>query len=172
VVSTARLVVEDLARFPAAWGQVLRRPSTPATFDGEALTYWDGVVTAAFPGETGIGWFEVRRRPFRAHEAERHLRTPEALLCVAGEAVCAVAAPVAPDALGPGDFRAFRLGAGEGLVLAPGTWHAIPFPTGERAVFWVVFRKGTVEDDLQVLDVGRARGFDLAIAAGARADAA
>jgi hypothetical protein len=157
------LACEDLARLPAAWGQGIRRPGAPATFHSDLLSYWDAVGSAAFPEETGIGWFEVRRRALRGHEMERHLRTPEALLCFEGEAVCVLGEPVAPAALTPDHVRAFRVGRGEGILFRPGAWHAIPFPLTERAGFWVVFRRGTAQEDLEVVDVAAVAGFAFAV---------
>lgn len=156
---------EDLAGLPAAWGQVIRRPAAPATFHTEQLSYWDAIVSAAFPEETCIGWFELRRRPLRGTEVERHLRTPEALLCFEGDAVCVLGEPVEPSALTPDRIRAFRVRQGEGILFRPGTWHALPFPLTERAVFWVVFRTGTAQGDLEVVDVTRVAGFGFEVPA-------
>ncbi|OGB98284.1 MAG: hypothetical protein A3G35_02310 [candidate division NC10 bacterium RIFCSPLOWO2_12_FULL_66_18] len=158
-------VCEDLAMLPTAWGQVIRRPTAPATFHNEQLSYWDAVAAAAFPEETGIGWFELRRRPLRGTEVERHLRTPEALLCFEGDAICVLGDPVEPSALTPERVRAFRVRQGEGILFRPGTWHAVPFPLTERAVFWVVFRKRTAEEDLEVVDVARVAGFGFEVCA-------
>lgn len=49
---------------------------------------------------------------------------------------------------------------------APGTWHAIPFPLTERAVFWVVFRTGTAQGDLEVVDLERERRLGFRVSLG------
>ena len=73
--------------------------------------------------------------------------------------------PVEPSALTPERVRAFRVRQGEGILFRPGTWHAVPFPLTERAVFWVVFRKRTAEEDLEVVDVARVAGFGFEVCA-------
>ncbi len=35
----------------------------------------------------------------------------------------------------------------------------MPFPVTEKALFWVIFRKGTAQMDLQVLNLEQERGF-------------
>jgi hypothetical protein len=164
----ATYVGEDLAALPSAWGQVIRRPVEPATFQNEQLSYWDALASATFPEETGIGWFELGRRPLHGAEVERHLRTPEALLCFEGDAICVLGEPVEPSALTPDRIRAFLVRRGEGIVFSPGTWHALPFPLTERAAFWVAFRKGTAQEDLEVTNLAAVAGFEFRVASAER----
>ncbi len=150
------LPLDDL---PPELGQAIRPPTGKATFQNDILSYWDAFAGWEISGRAGIGWFELNRRPFNGSEAERHRLTPEALLCFQGSAICLVGRPKEPQALAAEDFQAFFVEAGQGIVFAPGVWHALPFPVSEKAVFWVVFRQGTAQEDLEVLDLDKQRGF-------------
>ncbi len=153
----------DLATLPPELGQVVRHPSAAPTFKAEILSYWDGIASWQINGETGIGWFELHRRPFVGNEIERHLLTPEALLCFQGAAACLIGKSKDPKVLSEADFQAFHIEQGQGFVFSPGVWHALPFPVSEKAVFWVIFRKGTAQGDLQVINLEKERGFQFQI---------
>jgi hypothetical protein len=88
---------QKISDFPAGWGQVIQYPTNEATFHSDIFSYWDGMASLKIDGEAGIGWFEVRRRSFTGNEVERHRLTPEALLCIQGNAVCFVGEPVDPE---------------------------------------------------------------------------
>lgn len=156
--------IENYRCFPLAdlspdLGQRVCRPAGEPTFHTETLSYWDAIASWKISAKTGFGWFELTRRPFTGEEAERHRLTPEALLCFGGAAVCLVGKPKKPQALIPADFQAFSLEAGQGIIFSPGVWHALPFPLTEKAAFWVVFRRGTAQADLEVLNLEKERGF-------------
>jgi hypothetical protein len=143
----------DLSILPSELGQVVLYPSKEPTFKSEILSYWDGVASWQIPGETEIGRFELQRRPFVGEEVERHVLTPEALLCFQGAAACLIGKPKDPKILSKGDFQAFHIEQGQGMIFPAGVWHALPFPVTEKAIFWVIFRKGTAQGDLQVTNL-------------------
>lgn len=152
-----------LSEFPPDLGQIVRCPVGEPTFHSEILSYWDGIASWEIAGKAGIGWFEVKKRAYTGSEVERHLLTPEALLCFEGAAVCLVGNPKGPEALTPADFQAFSLKQGEGIIFSPGVWHALPFPLTDKAVFWVIFRQGTAQNDLEVINLEKERGFQFRI---------
>jgi ureidoglycolate hydrolase len=92
-------------------------------------------------------------------EVERHCLTPEVLLCIEGSAVCFVGKPTDSEKLYPEEFGAFYLEEKKGFLFNPRTWHAIPFPMTEKAVFWVIFREGTAQSDLEILDLEKEKRF-------------
>lgn len=157
---------KDLSALPPQWGQVIQRPAEEPMFESEILSYWDGIASIQMDGEMGIGWFELSRRPFKGNEVECHTSTQEALLCFEGDAICLVGEPVAPDEVTPSSFQAFHIEAGKGFIFAPGTWHALPLPLTRKALFWVVFKKGTPQEDLHVLNLEEKCGFGYEIDAG------
>jgi len=151
---------------PPEWGQVIESPAGEATFHTDILSYWDGIASLAVAGETGIGWFELSSRPFTGGEVECHRLTPEALLCFQGAAACFVGRPVDGETLGPEDAAAFYVEQGKGFVFSPGTWHSLPFPITDRASFWVLFRKGTAQTDLEVLNLEQKRQWRFKLSMG------
>jgi hypothetical protein len=153
----------DLSLLPSELGQIVAFPSGEPTFKTDILAYWDGIASWKISGETGIGWFELRRRPFTGNEVERHALTPEGLFCFQGAAACLIGKPKDPKALVKEDFQAFHVEPGQGIIFAPGAWHALPFPLTEKASFWVIFRKGTAQEDLQVIDLQREGNFGFRI---------
>jgi hypothetical protein len=150
---------QEISNFPAGWGQVIQWSAGEPTFHSDILSYWDEIGSLQMSGKAGIGWFEVRRRPSNGNEVERHRFTPEALLCIHGAAICFVGEPVDPEKTDAQGFGAFYTEQGKGFIFSPGVWHAIPFPVTEKAVFWVIFRKGTAQTDLEVLNLEQERGF-------------
>jgi hypothetical protein len=158
-----RYSCKSLSQLSPEMGRVVQQPGSVPTFKTDILAYWDALASWQITGETGIGWFELKRRTYEGREVERHLLTPEALMCFQGSAAVLVGRPKDPSALQGSDFDAFYLEQGQGIVLAPGAWHALPFPLNEKAVFGVIFRKGTAHEDLQVLDLEEERGFHFAL---------
>lgn len=118
---------KDKINLPSDWGQVIQYPSNVPTFHSEFFSYWDRVGSLQIDGKVSIGWFEVKQRPFTVCEVERHCHTPEALLCIEGNAICFVGKPTDPEKLYPEEFDAFYLEEKRGFLFNPGTWHAIPF---------------------------------------------
>jgi ureidoglycolate lyase len=150
---------QEISDLPSRWGQVIQYPTDKATFHSEIFSYWDAVGLFQISGEAGIGWFELKRRPFTGSGVERHRLSPEALLCIQGGAICFVGEPAGPEKIGDQGFGAFYVEQGKGFIFSPGTWHAIPFPVTEKAVFGVIFRKGTAQNDLEVLNLEQEKGF-------------
>jgi len=154
-----RYACKDLSEFPSHWGQVVELPKGEPMFQSEILSYWDGIASLQIDGEAGLGWFELIRRPFQGTEVECHWSTQEALLCFKGAAICLVGEPVESQRITPASFCPFLVEEGQGFIFSPGTWHALPYPLTESAVFWVIFKKGTPQQDLHVLNLEESLGF-------------
>lgn len=162
-MSIERYPCLDLSEFSPDLGQIIRYPLAQPTFKNGLLSYWDGIASWEISGKTGIGWFELHRRPYEGKEVERHLLTPEALLCFRGAAACLIGSAKDPGALTWADFQAFHLEEGQGVVFSPGVWHSLPFPVTEKAVFWVIFRQGTAPKDLEVINLEKESGLQFQI---------
>ena len=152
-------ICRKLSEFPSHWGEAVQRPDQEPMFQTEILSYWDSIASFQMAGETGVGWFELMRRPFIGNEVECHTSTQEALLCFRGAGICLVGEPVKPNRLTPESFCSFYVEEGQGFIFAPGTWHALPYPLTDKAVFWVIFKKGTPQEDLHTVNLEEERGF-------------
>ena len=78
---------------------------------------------------------------------ERHDRTPEFLIPADGPFLL----PVMDDA---GAVAVFRVEPGEAVVIGQGVWHSACLPVGaEAATYFVVFRRGTPQEDVTKQDI-------------------
>ncbi len=131
---------------------------TPATGKapeaGQEFTYELAAPMLGMPAGLCAGRLECAPRPMKVARLERHLKTPELLSAVDGDAVVCVAPPQDPKGGALSGLRAVLLRKGQSMVLATGAWHWIPYPTGSANVlFLVVFRAGTGDDDLHFCDL-------------------
>jgi Ureidoglycolate lyase len=114
------------------------------------------------PAGLCAGRLDCAARPMRLARLERHLRTPEMLSAVDGDAIICVAPSQEPRDGELSGLRAIHLRRGQALVLATGAWHWIPFPTGSASVrFLVVFRAETGDDDLHFCDLADSATIEL-----------
>jgi ureidoglycolate hydrolase len=80
---------------------------------------------------------------------ERHVRTSEFVAPMNGELLVPVALRT-PDATPGKGLLAVRVRIGQGLMLHPGVWHWAGYPDQERVWFWVIFRRLTASEDLEI----------------------
>jgi hypothetical protein len=99
------------------------------------------------------GSLDCAPRPKTLRRMERHLKTPELLVALAGDSIVCLAPPQEPSGGNLKAITAVRVKAGDAFVLDTGAWHWIPFPVGTRAAkFLVVFKARTGQDDLHFCD--------------------
>ena len=121
---------------------------------GQEFTYELAAPMLGMPAGLCAGRLECAPRPMKVARMEMHLKTPELLSAVDGDAVVCVAPPQEPKGGTLAGLRAVLLRKGQSMVLATGAWHWIPYPTGSANVlFLVVFRAGTGDDDLHFCDL-------------------
>lgn len=133
------------------FGAILHEgPERSADVDNEEITYWDG--TGLVDGAVVFGYMEAKRRELVIAKMERHVRTPEVLVVLEGDCCLAVA---------PGDIRpdleglyAFRMSAGDCVLMKPGIWHCLPYPEGPTARF-LVMKKASPQNDLEIQEIER-----------------
>lgn len=128
-------------------------PSGRAPAQGEEFTY----THLLSPGELGepaiMAELTCHPRARRLEKLERHLATPEVLVALDGEVVVCAAPPgTDPSRCSADEVHGFVLRQGQGLWMAKGTWHWIPFPTGRQPVrMLLLFREATGDRDLEVV---------------------
>lgn len=92
---------------------------------------------------------------------ERHLRTPELITSQRGEALVCMAPPQEAVDGAMGDIVAVLVRAGESVLIDAGSWHWIPYPLArEGALFTVVFKDRTGEEDLEIRELRDARRLE------------
>jgi hypothetical protein len=134
----------------AEYGYLLSLPSSAPPIENEELRYWPTLAPLEIePGWGEVGVCEVVRRPARVSRMERHVRTSEFVAPINGELLVPIALRTSEPYPGNG-LLAVRVRAGEGLMLHPGVWHWAGYPDRERVSFWVIFRRLTANEDLEI----------------------
>lgn len=125
------------------FGRVASLPGTEPLAEDDTFSYWSDVASYEIDGATEVGFCRVyRRRPDHVDWMERHDRTPEILIPIDR----AIVLPVMGR-----DRRveAFRIDIGQAVVIDRGVWHSACRPVGgEEATYFVVFRRGTPQEDV------------------------
>jgi ureidoglycolate lyase len=132
----------------ARYGAVVPAPTAAPTAADATFRYWSDLAHYRIEGETEIGLCTVYRQDAsRVTWVERHDRTPEFLIPADGPFLL----PVMDEA---GAVEVFRVEPGEAVVIGPGVWHSACLPVGaEAATYFVVFRRGTPQEDVTKQDV-------------------
>ena len=103
-------------------------------------------------------------RAFKFDFMARHKHTMQVFSPLAGsQAVICVAHANGLDAPDPDKVVAFLLEGRLPYAYFRGTWHTPPFATGEWYSYLVVDRKGTLDEDLELVDLRAARGCSFEI---------
>jgi ureidoglycolate lyase len=149
-------IVERGAPGLDAYGYLLKLPSSTPPTETEELRYWPTLA----PLELAEGWAEVGvcevvKRPARVARMERHVRTSEFVAPMNGELLIPIALRTKDEQPGKG-LVAVRVRVGEGLMLHPGVWHWAGYPDRERVSFWVIFRRQTAKEDLEIRELAEA----------------
>jgi ureidoglycolate lyase len=157
---------ETFARF----GALIKLPEEKPSVDvSGVLIYWDQVVNLNVSGgEAELGFLVTRFRPFVFTSMERHTRSDETFIPLEGKACLFALAPAKdssdphelPD---PDEVVAFILDGSFGVNLNAGVWHWAPFPLADSMQFVLALRKGTVEEDIDLRDLGKELGVNFVL---------
>jgi len=60
-------------------------------------------------------------------------------------------------------IKAFFVDGSKGFNFKPKVWHWLPYPLSTRASFILLFKKGTPEEDLQVVNLNEEFGVSIKI---------
>jgi len=149
------------------YGKIIDMPDTkPDIFNGD-LDLWCGIDEVKIDkGVTQFCWLNVKfQRPFVCNNFECHINTSEAMIPVSGQSVVAVALPSNNSASlnlpNLKSIKAFFIDGSKGFNFKPRVWHWLPYPISKKANFILLFKKGTPEEDLQIVDLNKK--FDLSV---------
>lgn len=137
------------------FGQLVEmQPGVKPNVANATITYWSGLAKTRFHEQMEFGIFSVKAREREVAEMERHNRSPELLVSLEGDSILVLAPRSSPRTSRahpePLQAKAFVIKQGQAVILAKGTWHALPFPLSHKSKFLVGFRDGTAEKDLVV----------------------
>jgi ureidoglycolate hydrolase len=142
----------------AEFGQVcVLPPAGKPEHSCDEFDWWpDTMVFDSIKGKYGAGIAVIKKSPFRQTCSERHMSTPEFMLAVNGDMLVIVGPPDYPNepARLPelSRFAAFKVKAGEAILLKPGVWHYAAMPLKDEMYMYVIYASGTGEDDIRIID--------------------
>jgi ureidoglycolate lyase len=137
------------------YGTVLRRPPRAHDAEGPGWRWWGETETlAAADRPYAVGFLELQPAPHRFDWAERHMRSHEAIVPLSGDCLVYVGPPGNAEDPRHGGFEVFRVGAGQGVVLAPGVWHGAPLAIDRPLQAMVLLAEGTGRNDTTVVRFG------------------
>ena len=140
----------------APYGRVIEAPSRPGDASGPGWTWWAETVLLSGDGRPwGVGYLSLEPTDPRFDWAERHMRTLEAIVPMAGDALVYVGPaehPEEPRRLPSLErFEVFRVPAGTGVVMDRGVWHGAPFAADGPGAAMVLILEGTGRTDVTVV---------------------
>ena len=107
-------------------------------------------------GEPELNFIKVVYRPFICEALERHLLTSQSFIPLRG---CCGLMVLAPSSEGPlpdlSQVVAVIFDGSEGINIKKGTWHSAPFAISNESHYIMAGRKGTLKDDLHIVDLGK-----------------
>ena len=138
------------------YGRVIDLPARDHDASGPGWRWW--AETAVLEGDGrpwGVGYLDLAPGAPRFDWAERHMRTSETIVPVAGSCLVYVAPPdhpEEPDRLPPLErFEVFRVPPGAGVVMDAAVWHGAPLADGGPARAIVLILEGTGRHDVTLV---------------------
>lgn len=147
------IAAEPLAE-PAfrSFGQIVTIPdATPPTMETAVMRYWGGLAKTRIHEEIEFGLLTMRNREHEVAEMDRHTKSPEFLVSLAGDFYLAVAPISKAGSTRPvaATVKVFLVKQGQGVLLRQGVWHAQPFPVKDEVQCLVAVRDGTYKRDVK-----------------------
>jgi len=148
--------VEEMSRESfKSYGDVIDMPDTKPDCSDDKLDLWCGISEVKIDqGTSQFCWLNVKsRRPFTCNNFECHKNTSEAMIPVSGQSIVLVANNSASNLPDRNTIKAFYVDGSKGFNFKPSVWHWLPYPLSKQASFILVFKKGTPDEDLHVVDL-------------------
>jgi ureidoglycolate lyase len=155
-----RLPLEELSAASfAPYGRVIERPGRAHDAGGPGWSWWAETHVLEGDGRPwAVGYLDLQPADLRFDWAERHLRSPEAIVPLGSGCLVYVGPPDdldQPAKLPPLDrFRVFRVPPGSGVLMDAGVWHGAPFADGTAGGAIVLLLEGTPRDDVTKVAFG------------------
>jgi ureidoglycolate hydrolase len=152
----------------AAFGTVLgasdmKRPNLTDAISNVWLGMSDLMGIGASPGRH-ITFLQIHSKPAKNNKIEKHETSAEAFIPMEGTSILMVVPAEATHSKGHPDMskcRAFLMDGSKGVLIKPGTWHAVPYPLSDEATYVVLVDDAIIaKNDLHVTPVEEVE-FDL-----------
>jgi ureidoglycolate hydrolase len=137
------------------YGSVVGLPERGEDASGPGWRWWAETVALPTDGRAfGVGYLDLSGSPMRFDWAERHMRSVEVVVPLAGDCLLYVGPPERleePESLPERDrFEVFRLRPGTGAAMDRGVWHGAPLSESPSRAM-VLLLRGTGRDDVTVV---------------------
>jgi ureidoglycolate lyase len=162
--------VEELSRDSfKPYGDVIDIPDTKPDCSDDKLDLWCGISEIKIDRESSqFCWLKVKsKRPFLCNNFEFHKNTSEAMIPVSGQSIVLVALPGSEgdsyEMFSEKTIKAFYVDGSKGFNFKPNVWHWLPYPLSKEANFILLFKKGTPDEDLHVIDLNEKLGLSIKV---------
>lgn len=163
-METVEIKVEELNSDTfKPYGDIIDVPDTKPDCSNDELDLWCGISEVKIDqGVSHFCWLNVKsKRPFICTNFERHKNTSEAMIPISGQSIVLVANNSDSDLPDRETIKAFFVDGTKGFNFKTNIWHWLPYPLSTKADFILIFKKGTPDNDLHVVNIKEA--LDLSI---------
>ena len=152
------LEVQELTeRSAAPYGEYLKSAGVQPAAAFDEFAFWRNL---ALPKIGTAALCQVESYPQKemlCTKLEQHWNSSETLLPATGDVYLVLAKPKesAKTEIDLESVAAFRLPAGDAIMLHPGTWHYAPMVSTAPAKIWVLFEESTPDNDLLLRELDK-----------------
>ena len=149
------------------FGQVsIVPPAVKPEHSCEEYDWWpDVMVFDSIKGQFGVGFSRIKKTPLIQTRSERHMETPECLIAVGGDMYIIVGPPDYPEEPERlpdfSRFAAFKVKAGEAILMKPGVWHYACIPLKKEMYMYCIFATETGEKDCYIVDFPEGKKLEI-----------
>jgi len=133
------------------YGQLIKKPERSPDAEVDTHNWWNNVANLPAEDSISVGILQVKHRDFTVTKLEQHTRTAEMLVSLKGNSILVVGKK-SLDNREIERMEAFYLTSNQIIILNVGILHFVPFPLEDEAIYAVVFRFKTPEDDLEFIE--------------------
>lgn len=148
VLSIEKLKKEKFNKY----GEIISIKDIKPKIEEENFTFWNELAIMDPKGPIDFAFLEVVKRENNYKTLERHVKTGEAYIAL--DENCILFLTLTKNEQPDFDTaKAFLIEAGKGVILSKNTWHWLPYPLADSAHLLVLSRKGTLENDLEKINI-------------------
>jgi ureidoglycolate lyase len=163
-IKVKKLTEKSFAEFGVILGeQKGKKPNIKDALSDVWLGFSDLMGIGSKPGRH-ITYLKIHSKPKINNKIERHCTTAESFIPLEGRSIIMLVSPENTDKNGRPNMKkckAFLMDGANGILLKPGTWHAVPYPLTKIASYLVLVDDSIIEkNDLNITEIEEVK-FDL-----------